>query len=139
MNGLFDDSQLRCLHALLDTLIPPDDYPGAWDAGVGVYIQRQLQGDLAHLLPGYRGFLRGLDMEARAGHESAFADLDMDTRTALLCDIETGDLRADWDMDAGAFFLQVIDNCGEGFYSDPGNGGNRDYVAWQMVGFEVRG
>jgi gluconate 2-dehydrogenase gamma chain len=23
----------------------------------------------------------------------------------------------------------------EGFYSDPGNGGNRDAVAWRMIGF----
>ena len=23
----------------------------------------------------------------------------------------------------------------EGYYADPGNGGNRDGIAWQMIGF----
>jgi hypothetical protein len=27
----------------------------------------------------------------------------------------------------------------EGFYGDPGNGGNRNAVSWHMIGFEVRG
>jgi hypothetical protein len=32
-----------------------------------------------------------------------------------------------------------VEHSAEGFYSDPGNGGNRDNIAWKMIGFEVTG
>ena len=133
MSQPFDERELRCLRALLDTVIPPDDYPGAWDAGVGDYITRQLQGDLAHLANGYRAFLRHLDSETKARRNCDFCDLSLDARTDMLGAVEAGE------AGFAAFFAQIVDHCGEGYYSDPGNGGNRDRIAWQMVGFEVRG
>ncbi len=139
MSALFDESQLRCLAALLDTLIPPDDFPGAWEAGVGDYLLRQLQGDLAHLQTSYRDFLRCLDAEARCLHKLDFADLPVDARSDLLHRIEKHQVTASWTMEPGEFFPHIVEHCGEGFYSDPGNGGNRKGIAWQMVGFEVRG
>jgi hypothetical protein len=33
----------------------------------------------------------------------------------------------------------LAEHCAEGFYSDPGNGGNHSESAWKMIGFEVRG
>jgi gluconate 2-dehydrogenase gamma chain len=33
----------------------------------------------------------------------------------------------------------LVNHTMEGFYSDPGNGGNRDAVSWKMIGFEVTG
>ena len=135
---MFDERQMRTLRALLDTVIPPDDYPGAWQAGVGDYLMRQLRGDLAASLLSYRSFLDGLDAEAQAVHRRFFADLGADERTALLKRIEEDKLSADWSMAPAAFFRQVVEHCAEGFYSDPGNGGNRDGVAWDMIGFEAR-
>lgn len=139
MSALFDENQLRCLEAVLDTLIPPDDYPGAWQAGVGDYLLRQLQGELAHLQTSYRAFLRCLDAEAQYLHQCDFADLANDERSDLLHRIEKNRLETNWPIEPGAFFAQVVEHCGEGFYSDPGNGGNREGIAWKMIGFEVRG
>ena len=139
MSALFDENQLRCLEAVLDTLIPPDDFPGAWQAGVGDYLLRQLTGDLAHLQASYRDFLRCLDAEARCLHQCDFADLANDARSDLLHRIENKQVETSWTIEPGAFFAQVVEHCGEGFYSDPGNGGNREGIAWQMIGFEVRG
>ena len=136
---MFDDAQLACLRATLDTIIPPDDYPSAWEAGVGDYLQRQLRGDLADKLPAYRAWLAGLDAEALAIHSQAFAELSLAERTALLARIEAGELTADWSLDPAGFFRQIAEHCAEGYYSDPGNGGNRDGVAWRMIGFEVSG
>ena len=136
---LLDEAQMRCLRALLDTLIPPDDYPGAWDAGVGDYLLRQLEGDLADLLPRYRSWLNALDNEALAACAAGFAELSPDSRTELLQKIESNDLATEWSQDAAEFFRQIVEHSSEGFYSDPGNGGNRDGIAWRMVGFEVRG
>ena len=131
MRQLFNEAELRCLRALLDTVIPPDDYPGAWEAGVGDYLLRQLQGDLAHLAGGYRGFLRRLDAEARASHACDFRELPLDARTDTLRQIEHGE------GETAAFFAQIVEHCGEGYYSDPGNGGNRGGIAWRMIGWEL--
>ncbi|MCY3582909.1 MAG: gluconate 2-dehydrogenase subunit 3 family protein [Chloroflexi bacterium] len=139
MSALFDECQLRCLAALLDTLIPPDDFPGAWDAGVGDYLQRQLQGDLADLGSSYHDFLRCLDAAACHLHKRDFADLALDARSELLHKVENHQITASWMLEPGKFFPKIVEHCGEGYYSDPGNGGNREGIAWQMIGFEVRG
>ena len=43
-----------------------------------------------------------------------------------------------WPVDPAEFFRNVIEHVMEGYYSDPGNGGNRDSIAWRMIGFEAR-
>ncbi len=134
---MFDDAQMRCLRATLDTIIPPDDFPGAWEAGVGDYLQRQMQGDLAEMLPACRAWLDCLDAEAKASHSRDFAGLSHDERRALLESVEKADLKTHWSLEAGGFFRQIVEVCAEGYYSDPGNGGNRGGVAWRMIGFEA--
>lgn len=136
---MFDSQQLNCLRALLDTIIPEDDFPGAWEAGVGDYLQRQLASDLAELLPTYQAWLADLDDEARAQHGADFAGIGQVQRTTLLAKIEQGAVEADWQIEPASVFRQIIEHCAEGYYSDPGNGGNRDGIAWRMIGFEVSG
>ena len=136
---MLDDSQLRCLEALLDAIIPPDDFPGAVDAGVGDYLLRQLAGDLSALLPTYQQWLRDLEAESRAIRGRSFAELDLAERTTLLKSVELGEVAADWSLEPAPFFRQIVEHCAEGYYSDPDNGGNRDGIGWQMIGYEVRG
>ena len=137
---MLEDSQLRCLEALLDTIIPPDDYPGAVEAGVCDYLLRQLiGGDLAELLPTYQRWLSDLDAEARAGWGKSFAELNMVESTSLLERVETGEVAADWSLQPAPFFRQIVEHCAEGYYSDPANGGNRDGIGWRMIGYEARG
>lgn len=136
---MLEKSQLRCLEALLDTIIPPDDFPGAVDAGVDEYLLSQLAGDLAELLPAYQRWLDDLDAESRAAWNMSFAELDMAERTSLLKRVERGEVASDWSLEPASFFRQVVEHCAEGYYSDPGNGGNHDGVGWRMIGYEVRG
>ena len=136
---MFDELQLSRLHALLDMIIPPDGFPGAVDAGVADYLLRQFSGDLAELLPSYQLWLSSLDAEAHAVHGRPFAQLGPSDRTDLLKNVENGDVTTDWAVEPASFFRRIVEHCGEGYYSDPGNGGNRNGIVWQMIGFEVRG
>ena len=136
---MFDEKQLRTLHAAVDRIIPPDEFPGGVEAGVCDYLLRQLKADLAHLAADYPRFLAALDDEARAVHAAGFASLDEAQQDSLLTSVEQGDVRADWPLDPAGFFAQFVEHCAEGFYSDPGNGGNRDGVSWRMIGYEVSG
>ncbi len=43
--------------------------------------------------------------------------------------------KADWgDVDPARFFRRLRDHTMMGFYGDPRHGGNRDRVAWRMLG-----
>ena len=138
MRTLFNDQEQRTLHAALDRLIPADDYPGAWEAGCGDYIERQLSGQLSHLADLYHAGLQGIETEARAEYARGFEDLSAEQQDALLARVELGDVRADWPTPPAKFFAAFVNHAAEGYYADPAQGGNRDRVSWRMVGFNGR-
>ena len=131
--------QVEVLRAVVNRIIPADEFPGGWEAGVGDYILRQLQGDLKQMVNIYARGLDGLDAEAQARHRGGFPELDSNSQDALLRDVEQDKTQAQWETDAVAFYANLVEHAQEGFYSDPSNGGNRGGVAWQMIGFEVTG
>ena len=137
--ALFSERQAATLRALVDRLIPPDDFPGAWQAGVGDYLAGQLVGDLRPLLELYRAGLDALDAEARATASAPFAALGAEVQDALLGQVEAGAVATAWPVDPATFFSHAVEHTAEGYYGDPGNGGNRGAAAWRMIGFEVRG
>jgi len=135
---MFNETQQKTLRAALDCLIPPDDFPGAWDAGVGDYIQRLLGGELVHLQIFYHNGLDALDAEARARYKRGFAELSSRRQEKLLKAVEEGEVEALWPIPARQFFTLINRHAAEGFYSDSGNGGNRDAASWEMIGFQVQ-
>ena len=144
---MLSTDQQTTLHALMDRIIPPDEDPGAWEAGVGDYLARQFEGDLRGSLALYRAGLDALEAEAQAsgpvsgpaGGVTRFAALPALEQDALLKRIEAGQVVHTWPVDPAGFFQTVVQHVNEGFYSDPGNGGNRDAVAWRMIGYVPRG
>lgn len=135
---MFNETQQTTLRAVLDCLIPPDDFSGAWEAGVGDYIQRLLGGEQAHLQIFYHNGLDALDAEAQVQYKSGFAELNSRQQERLLKAVEEGEVKALWPVPARQFFSVVSRHAAEGYYSDPGNGGNRDAASWKMIGFEIR-
>ena len=136
---MLNEQQLTALKAVVNTIIPPDDYPAGWEAGVGDYLLHQFTRDLQPIFPQYQQWLAALDDESCAVHGKVFAELDSDTQTALLEKIEQGQIQTQWNIEPASFFQMVVVHCAEGFYSNPENGGNKDGIGWQMIGFEVRG
>jgi gluconate 2-dehydrogenase gamma chain len=131
--------QIEVLRAAVNRIIPLDDFPAGWEAGVGDYFMRQFEGDLKDLLDTYRVGLDALDAESQAVIGTEFARASTEEQDSLLSQIEQNKVKATWPLDAAGFFNLLVDHAMEGFYSDPGNGGNRDQIAWKMIGFEVRG
>jgi len=123
---------------MMNRIIPQDDFPNAWDAGVGNYLSLQFERDLHHQVGTYRMGLEALEAEAQTFAGNSFTDLDTATQDMLLSRIETGEVTLSWPVNPTEFFHMAIEHVMEGYYSDPGNGGNRDAVAWQMIGFESR-
>ncbi len=131
--------QIQTLQTAVNRIIPADDFPSGWDAGVGEYLARQLSGDLRSLQDMYRAGLDALDAEGRAEAGTAFASLDPSAQDAILARLEAGKILTNWPVDPARFFTHLVEHTMEGYYSDPGNGGNRDAVSWAMIGFVVRG
>lgn len=134
-SGLFPDETLR---ALLNRLIPRDEFPGAIEAGVEDYLRGSLAGRDPHELNWLAEGLRHLDRESATRHRSApFADLAPAEQDGLLREIEAGKTVHAWPTEcpAAAFFARMVDLAHEGFYADPANGGNRDGISWRMIGY----
>ena len=139
MLTMLTESQQATLRALVDRLIPADDYPGGWDAGVGDYLDRQFDGDLLPLVGMYRAGLDALDAEAWALAGAGFAEMPAAAQDDLLRSVERGEVATDWVVDPAEFIFTAAEHAAEGYYGDPGNGGNRDAASWRMIGFEVTG
>jgi gluconate 2-dehydrogenase gamma chain len=125
----FSADEARLVEALCDQIVPADDAPGAKEAGVLYYIDRQLAGPLARFTPSYR---QGLAQFAaacleRTGRE--FLSLPFAEQTAFLKDMAAG--RA---PGLDAFFRMVVDHTMQGFYGSPAHGGNRGEASWKMLG-----
>ena len=154
-------AEVRFLTAAVDRMIPADPTgPSASEAGVVVFLDRQLAGDYGNGAHFYLGgpWPKGEDSQgyqsrytpaqlyrhAIAEIEAAvsrdqpgktFADLPTDRQDALLKQIESGDLKLDGPVSSKSFFDVFLQNVREGYFSDPIYGGNKDAAAWKMIGF----
>ena len=154
------DAEGAALEAIVDRLIPPDpETPGGKDSGCAVFIDRQLagpygrfedhymkgpfhpgtkeQGDQSPLTPArhYRLGLAALDAYCRTSFGgSVFARLTAAQQDEVLKGLEAGDVKLDG-VDSALFFKLVLTDTQHGFFADPVYGGNKDMVAWKMIGF----
>jgi hypothetical protein len=124
------------LRAVVDCLIPSDDFPGAYDAGVCDYLERLLQTDLADQAEIFRAGLDAIEAEALARFDKPFARLSSSEQISLLADIESGTVKTSWSISPPRFFEMLVSTTAEGYYSEPQQGGNRDAISWLMTGFE---
>lgn len=136
MSALFDAIQQRALVAAINRIIPADDYPVANDAGVANFIHRQLTGDLRDQATRFCHGLTALDAEAAARFGHPLADLSADQQDQVLAAIERGDLLTQWPLPPARFFDRLVNLTAEGYYADPGNGGNQGAVSWKMLDYD---
>jgi gluconate 2-dehydrogenase gamma chain len=155
----FTATEARTVEAIADRVIPPDPQtPGGKDSGCAVFLDRQLAGpygrqeglyvrppfasgmanqgaqSAAGPAQHYRDGLAAIDRACSSKHGKAFAELTVNDQDAVLHELESGALKLDA-VDGKAFFEQAIKDIQMGFFADPVYGGNRDMVAWKMIGF----
>ena len=124
------------IRAVVDCLIPPDDFPGAYEAGVCNYLERLLQTDLAEHADFFRAGIDAIDTEALARYNTRFEALTPDQQISVLAGIEAGAVKTSWPVAPSRFFEMLVNTTAEGYYSDPQQGGNRGCASWVMTGFE---
>ena len=124
------------LRSMMNRIIPRDDFPDAWEAGVGIYLARQFERDLRSQVETYYLGLEALEAESQAFAGKGFTELDTNAQDLMLKRLEAGQVTLSWPVNPTEFFHMIIEHVMEGYYSDPGNGGNRDSIAWRMIGFK---
>ena len=124
------------LRSVVDCVIPSDDFPGAYDAGVCDFIERLLQTDLADDAEFFRAGIDAIEAEALARFGKPFTDVGPSEQTSMLADIESGAVKTPWPIPPSRFFTMLVHTTVEGYYSDPQQGGNRGAISWVMIGFE---
>jgi hypothetical protein len=121
-----DDRQRQILTVVMDHIIPEDDFPSASKAGVPNYIDGILAREMASFRPTLVEGLAKLDASAREKFGKGYLEIDAGQQVALLVDIE-----------CSYFFQHLVRITSEGFYADPGNGGNLNSISWQMIGYKA--
>jgi hypothetical protein len=124
------------LRAVVDCLIPPDDFPGGYEAGVCDYLERIFQTDLAAQSEFFLAGIDGIEAEALERFNEPFANLTPDQQSSTLAALESGDVKTSWPISPSRFFEMLVNTTAEGYYSDPQQGGNRGGRSWAMTGFD---
>ena len=157
--GYLTQPEIRFLDAAVERLIPTDDLgPGAKEAGVTCYIDRQLcsvwgthgrnyrsgpwldgtpeQGFQSRLTPQeiYRAGIRETNQYCRARHDKLFELLSVLQQDEVLRGLEHGKVELP-SLSSRLFFDLLWRNTEEGYFADPMYGGNRGKVGWKLLGF----
>ena len=157
--GYLTELEARFLDAAVARLIPADELgPGAKEAGVTVFIDRQLtsswgthgrhyrmgpwrdgtpqQGFQSRLTPQeiYRAGIRETNLLCVKRHGKAFEFLGPEQQDEVLHALEDNEAPLE-SLSSRLFFNLLLRNTMEGFFSDPMYGGNRDKIGWKLIGF----
>ena len=156
----FTPAEAAFIEAAVARLIPNDSVgPGALEAGVPTFIDRQLAGQYGqgqHFYLGgpwakgtpeqgyqsrftpaqlYRNSIPAI--EAYVGRNfrgGSFHGLAAGDQDKVLAGLENGSVQLDG-ADGQGFFTMLLQNTKEGYFCDPIYGGNRGMAAWKMIGF----
>jgi gluconate 2-dehydrogenase gamma chain len=155
----FNAPEAAFIEAAVERLIPPDELgPGALQANVPTYLDRQLQGawgagerlyrsgpwppgtpSQGYQLPFtpaelFRTALRAIREDLQRSGSAPFEKLPGPQQDAYLTALQTQqkDLGG---VPSKVFFESLLAMTVEGYFCDPVYGGNKDMAAWAMVGF----
>ena len=147
------------IEAAVDRFIPADDLtPSGTESGVAIFIDRQLagawgSGDRSYMqgpwqkgkpTQGYQSpmtpaefFRAGIGATngyCRKTYQKDFDRLTVDQQINVLQNMEQGRITFET-VPAQEFFNLLLATAMQGFFADPIYGGNREKVAWKMIGF----
>ena len=141
--------EICLLEALADCLFPPDDGPGAVDAGAVTYIEHALGGKYRGLLDVYHRGLSHVEERATARGRGTFITLSMKERQAVVEElmIEAANSNvplglsgapsaAALESEPGSGFIALVwQHIREGLFCDPRHGGNLESSVWNWLGY----
>ncbi|MGE5426473.1 MAG: gluconate 2-dehydrogenase subunit 3 family protein [Methylococcaceae bacterium] len=131
----FTPEEANCVIALCEQIIPKDQSPGATDAGVVYYIDRQLSEVFHYHQDAYRQGIKKLQTYCKDKYSKNFENLSFEDQEKTLTLMEANQLsEKEWSETKPAdFFNLVLLHTMQGFYGSPIHGGNKDYMSFEML------
>lgn len=133
-----NEDEISLLDAIVEQIIPTDEFPGGKWANVSNFIDKQLGTYyLKHQLA-YREGLAALEKTVIKLKGKKFEELPFAEQTVILEKMQSGEFSGDYwkDHPPDNFFDMVRQHSLQGFYGSPVHGGNRDYISYQMLGLD---
>jgi gluconate 2-dehydrogenase gamma chain len=133
-----NEEEITLLDAVVEQIIPTDDFPGGKWANVSNFIDRQLSTYYTKHQIEYREGLAAFEKTVIQMKGKRFEELLFEEQTAILEKMETGEFSGDYwkDHPAASFFNLVRQHSLQGFYGSPLHGGNREYISYRMLGLD---
>lgn len=144
----FTDDEASLVDALVEQIIPTDEWLGAKDAHVTNFIDKQLMGPYVELQEKYRRGLKLIKQSCNVLFNDMFENLQWNIQTEFLTNMQYGKLseliseksngankqlwEAGFDME---FFNLIRSHTMQGYYGSPRHGGNYRFVSYKMIGF----
>ena len=131
----FTPEEARCIIAFSEQIIPKDSSPGATDAEVIFYIDRQLAGVFEYDQDTYRNGIKNLQAYCKVKYSKLFELLTPDVQIKVMKTMESNQMNeTEWPKGKpGEFFNLVLSHTMQGFYGSPIHGGNKDYMSFKML------
>lgn len=132
---VFTKPEADCLIALSERIIPADHDPGATDAGVINYIDKQTHLRFPDDLAIYRNGIVSLQAYCKGKHRQLFQQLAVAQQVEIMQQMERDRLEQEYwqESSQSTFFNLVLSRTMQGFYGSPRHGGNKDYVSYRML------
>ena len=132
------EEEISLLDAIVEQMIPTDDFPGGKWANVSNFIDKQLDTYYRKHQIAYREGLAALEKTVIQMKGKKFEDLPFGEQTLILEEMEAGGLSGDYwkDHSQANFFEMVRQHSLQGFYGSPAHGGNRNYISYHMLGLD---
>lgn len=133
-----NEQEIGLLDAIVEQIIPTDDYPGGKWANVSNFIDKQLDSYYRMHQAAYRDGLAAFEKTIFQMKSKKFEDLTFPEQTEILEKMEKGEFQGDYwkDHSPAGFFDMVRQHSMQGFYGSPGHGGNKGYISYRMLGLD---
>ena len=120
------------LDSLVEQIIPTDEWPGARDAGVTNFIDKQLVGPYTRYQATYRKGLAAIQETSKSEFQKPFETLPFEEQTKFLVKMEAGKMMGTKGLDR-EFFNLIRNHTMQGFYGSPRHGGNKGNISYKML------
>lgn len=149
----FTNEESVLVDAIVEQIIPTDEWPGAKDALVTNFIDKQLAGSYIRHQEIYRKSLSAIQTACKIDFGKRFEELAWNEQTDFLKNLERNEIVPKITQQSGnqfsdadnalmkdwlksSFFNLIRDHTMQGFYGSPRHGGNYKFVSYRMIGLD---
>jgi gluconate 2-dehydrogenase gamma chain len=133
-----NEKEIGLLDAIVEQIIPTDDFPGARWANVSNFIDKQLDTYYRRYRLEYREGLAAFEKTVIQMKGKKFEEMPFGEQIAMLEKMQAGEFPGDYwkDHSPADLFDMIRQHSLQGFYGSPVHGGNRGFVSYRMLGLD---